>query len=120
MRQTPFDIAITVLKAGILLAALGFQMLPFFMLLVVFTFALGVTGGVMLGIIPVLFFAMVFCAGWLASKRSRLVYAGPFPQPSPSPWSWRPKSRSGQAPVLLKSRAERYRDLKDILSNNWR
>jgi hypothetical protein len=118
MRQTPFDLAKSVLKVGILLAALGFQMLPFFLLLVVFAFAMGVTGGGMLGIIPVLFFAMVFAASWLASKRSRLVHAGP--TRLPSPWAWRPKRRQREPVILLKTRAERYWDLKDILSNNWR
>ncbi len=116
MRHIQFGLVINGLKAGILVVALGFQMLPFFLLLVVMAHALGVTGGRLLVIVPVFFLVMVFAACWLASKHTRPVPA------------WTPPNRVRRAvtrPVrghaqLLKTRAERYRDLKDILVRAWR
>lgn len=115
MRHTPFGLLRSGLGTSILVVALCFQMLPFLLLLVVMTHALGVTGGELLIIIPVFFFVMVFAACWLASKRTRRGPARPPPR----------VRRTARKPVanqdmLLKTRAERYQDLKDILSNTWR
>ena len=111
-----FELVKRGLGIGILVVALCFQMLPFFLLLVVMAHALGVSGGIMLVIVPVLFIVMVLAACWRASKRTRWVAA------------WTPPSRVRRstikpvwAPVsLLKTRAERYQDLKDILGRVWR
>jgi hypothetical protein len=82
------------LAAGILVAALFFQMLPFFLLMVVMAYAMGVTGGAMLVIIPVLLFAMIFAACGLVSKRKQRVPDWPPPRirrtnaPSPGLWNF--------------------------------
>ena len=94
---------------GILVVALCFQMLPFYMLMVVIVFALGVTGAGMLVVAPVLFLALVFAACMLASKRVRLA---PLRPPRPRRGTKRPVR---DVDVLIKTRAERYQDLKDIL-----
>ncbi len=104
---------------GVLVVALFFQMLPFFLLLVVIAHALGVTGAGMLAVVPVLLFSMVFAACWLASKRTRARY-GRFPAGPPSR-----ARRTGPRPrwyaeSLIKTRAERYQDLKDALVRAWR
>ena len=110
MRNTQFSLVISSFKTGIVIVGLCFQMLPFFLLLVVIAHTLGVTGGGMLVIIPVLLFAMVFAACWLASKHTRR-----FP-------NWPPAKlrRTATRPVknddvLMKTRAERYQDLKEIM-----
>jgi len=103
------------LGIGILAVAFCFQMLPFLLLLVVMAHALGLSGGGLLVIIPVLFFVMVFAACWLASKRPRRDSAWPPSRPR------RGANRPVRGPVvLMKTRAERYQDLKDTLGRAWR
>ena len=51
-RRTQFELIRSGLATGILVAALFFQMLPFFLLMVVMAYAMGVTGGAMLVIVP--------------------------------------------------------------------
>ena len=124
MRQTSFDLVKSGLKTGVLVVALGFQMLPFLLLVVVIAHTLGISGASMLAGVPVLFFALVFFACWLASRRPRLGSAPLPPRLSSAShvWAWRPKSgpdRSAPA-LLMKTRAERYQDLKDILGRTWR
>lgn len=111
------------LGTGVLVAALLFQMLPFFLLVVVIAHALGVTGGVMLGIVPALFFATVMAACRLAALRTRqrairAAFVPPRPAPRPVPESV--KWRKPKVAVLIKTRAERYRDLKEALGEAWR
>ena len=117
MRHIPFGLLRSGLGTVILVVALCFQMLPFMFLLVVMAHALGVSGRELLVSIPVFFFAMVFASCWLASKRTLRAPA------------WRPPSRrvrrTANKPVrdvevLLKTRAERYQDLKNILGERWR
>ena len=72
-RRTQFELIRSGLATGILVAALFFQMLPFFLLMVVMAYAMGVTGGAMLVIVPVLLFAMIFAACGLVSKRKQRV-----------------------------------------------
>ncbi len=116
MRRTSFDIVKSGFGLGILVVALCFQMLPFFLLVVVMAHALGISGAGMLGIVPVLFLGMVLAACWLASKRTR---RGP---------AWTPPIRVRRRTIkpvrdnvqLLKTRAERYQDLKDVLGRAWR
>lgn len=115
MRHTPFGLLRSVLGTVILVVALCFQMLPFLFLLLVMAHALGVSSREMLLIIPVFFFVMVFASCWLASKRT------------PRAPAWLPSRvrRTANRPlmnqdVLLKTRAERYQDLKDILVERWR
>ena len=116
MRRTSFDLVKSGLGIGILVVALCFQMLPFFLLVVVMAHALGVSGGGMLVIVPVLFLVMVLAACWRASQRTRLVAA------------WKPprerrtltRPGRGHAQLLMKTRAERYQDLKDIMKGDWR
>ncbi len=115
MRSMSFENIRRYLGAGVLVVALGFQMLPFFLLLVIAAFALGVSSGIMLAAIPVLFFTMVFASCWLAWKRSR---HGPARPPSRAQKS---AIRPRRGPVvLMKTRAERYQDLKDALGQAWR
>ncbi len=105
------------MATGILVAALFFQMLPFFILLVVMAYAMGVTGPGMLVIVPVFLLAMMFAACWLASKRTRRHYPA-WPPPR--------KRRTGNrrvrqaAVALLKTRAERYQELRDVMRGVWR
>ena len=123
MRRTQFERVRSGLGAGVLVVGLFFQMLPFFLLLVVFAHTLGVTGGGMLVIIPALLLAMMLAACWLASKRtSKRLPKYPWPVPDRRPsWARRTAKRRRKDPVaLLKTRAERYQDLKDILSGGWR
>ncbi|NQU61818.1 MAG: hypothetical protein HQ512_11860 [Rhodospirillales bacterium] len=107
------------LKTAILVVALSFQMLPFFMLLVVVAHTLGVTGGGLLVMAPICFFVMVGAACWLASKRASI-------SPRPSPAWIQPRERRGpnrsrqDTAVLMKSRAEHYQDLREILGRAWR
>lgn len=103
------------LGTGILAVALCFQMLPFFFLMVVIEFALGVTGAGMLVTIPILFLALTIAVCGLASKRTR--YA---PVISPSPPRRGRNKPFNDPDVLIKTRAERYQDLKDILGRTWR
>ncbi len=92
-------------------------MLPFFLLLVVMAHALGISGGGMLVIVPVFLLAMIFAACWLASKRTRRHYPA-WPPPR--------KRRARKRPVrpgavaLLKTRAERYQELRDVMRGVWR
>ena len=95
---------------GILVVALCFQMLPFYMLMVVIVFALGVTGAGMLVVAPVLFLALIFAACMLASKRIRLAPLRPPPRPRRGT-----KRPVRDVDILIKTRAERYQNLKDIL-----
>ena len=116
MRHISFGLLRSVLGTVILVVALCFQMLPFMFLMVVIAYALGVSGKEALVIIPVFFFAMVFASCWLASKRT------------PRAPAWRPPPRSRRTrnrpvrdyEVLMKTRAERYQDLKNILVQRWR
>ena len=122
MRHTYFSSIRSGLGTGVLVLALFFQMLPFFLLLIVIAYTMGVTGGGMLVIVPAPLLAMVFAACWLASKRSSLRH-GRFPAPRPVMARRTPnrRVRRGRGPVvLLKTRAERYQDLKDILGRAWR
>ncbi len=115
MRQTYFSSIKSGLGTGVLVVALFFQMLPFFLLLVVFAHFMGVTGGGMLAVIPVLLLGMVFAACWLASKRTRGIPARP-----PARIRRIPKRRVWRrrdVAVLLKTRAERYQDLRDIFGS---
>ena len=79
-RRTQFELIRSGLATGILVAALFFQMLPFFLLMVVMAYAMGVTGGAMLVIVPVLLFAMIFAACGLVSKRKQRVPDWPPPR----------------------------------------
>ncbi len=115
MRQIQLGWVRSGLGGFILVVALCFQMLPFFLLVVVMAYALGISGGTFLAVIPVFFFGMVFAACWLASKRT------PKGPARPSPSLRRTKNRFARGPaVLLKTRAERYQDLRDILGKVWR
>ena len=125
MRYAQLGLLRSGLGTGILVVALFFQMLPFMLLLVVISHALGVSGGVMLIIIPVCFFAMVFASCWLAAKRAqqfpnRGFSNREFPRPPPRsrPTSTKPPRNSDV--VLMKTRAERYQDLRNALGNLWR
>ncbi len=115
MRRAQFELLKSGLATGILVVALCFQMLPIYMLLVVAAFALGVTGAGLFVFVPVLFLAMVVGACMVASKRIRLE-----PLRTPS----RPRRQSKRpirdVDVLIKTRTERYQDLKDILKGGWR
>ena len=119
-RRTQFDLIRSGLATGILVAALFFQMLPLFLLMVVMAYALGVTGGAMLFIVPVLLFAMVFAACGLAAKRAsiRPGRAPAWPPPMRRQARKRPVRRAAVA--LLKTRAERYQELRDIMKGVWR
>ncbi len=115
MRQIHLGWVRSGLGGFILVVALCFQMLPFFLLVIVMAHALGISGGRLLAVIPVFFFGMVFAACWLASKRTPRGLARPLPRLR------RTKNRFVRGPaVLLKTRAERYQDLKDILGQVWR
>ncbi len=115
MGKIPFGLIRSGLGTGVLVVALCFQMLPFYLLVLVAAFALGVSSGSMLAIIPVLFFVMVFALCWLAAKRVR---HGPARPPSKA-GRVAPKPRRENV-VLIKTRAERYQDLKDALGQAWR
>ncbi|MDA1089811.1 MAG: hypothetical protein O3A85_05805 [Proteobacteria bacterium] len=124
MRRISFELVKSGLKMGVLIVALGFQMLPFVLLVVVIAHTLGISGASMLAGVPVLFFAVVFVACWLASRRPRLGSAPLSARLSAAPHAraWQPKSRPGRAApaLLIKTRDERYQDLKDILGRTWR
>ncbi len=110
MRLTQFSLVISSFKTGIVVVGLCFQMLPFLLLLVVIAYSLGVSGKEALVIFPVFFLVMVFAACCLASKRTRRVPTRPPPK----------LRRTAKRPVrdvevLLKTRAERYQDLKEIM-----
>ena len=114
-RRTQFELIRSGLATGILVAALFFQILPFFLLMVVMAYAMGVTGGAMLVIVPVLLFAMIFAACGLVSKRKERVPDWPPPRIR------RTDDRPVRGPVpLLKTKAERYQDLKEVLVRVWR
>ena len=117
MRRTQFELVRSSLGTGVLVVALCFQMLPFFLLLVVGAHAMGVTGGGMLAVVPTLLFAMVFAACWLASKRTRVPAPRPIMARRPL---GRPVRRGRGSVVLLKTKAERYQDLRDVLGHAWR
>ncbi len=119
MRRTQFERVRSGLGTSVLVVALFFQMLPFFLLLVVFAHTLGVTGGGMLVIIPVLLFSMVFAACWLASIRTRVRH-GRFPARPPAMARRTGTRPRRHAESLLKTRAEHYQELKDILVRAWR
>ena len=73
------------------------------------------TGGAMLVIVPVLLFAMIFAACGLVSKRKQRVPDWPPPRIR------RTDDRPVRGPVpLLKTKAERYQDLKEVLVRVWR
>lgn len=122
MRRTHFERVRSGLGTGVLVVALFFQMLPFFLILVVIAHALGVTGGGMLAVVPVLLFGMVFAACWLASKRPSIRHGRrPVRQPAMvRRTSDSPVYRGRHTESLLKTRAEHYQDLKDILVRAWR
>ncbi len=110
MQMRQLELLRSRLGTGVVVVALCFQMLPFFFLMVVAAYALGVTGGGMLIITPVFFLAMIVAACWLASKRSRRAFERPPPRPR--------KTARRPVPgdvVLIKTRAERYQDLKEII-----
>ncbi|NQV84654.1 MAG: hypothetical protein HQ494_12645 [Rhodospirillales bacterium] len=115
MRQLPFGFVRRCLGTGILIVALGFQMLPFFLLLVVAVHTLGVSSGRLLVFIPGLFLVMAVAFCWLASKRTQHAPARP---PSKARRTENKPAR-GQV-VLIKTRDERYQDLRDALSQAWR
>ena len=118
MRRAQLSLVISGLRTGILDAALFFQMLPLFLLLVVMAHALGVSGREMLVIVPAALFAMAFVACWLASKRPSIRH-GRVPA-WPPPRLRRTDDRPVRGPVpLMKTKAERYQDLKDVLVRNW-
>lgn len=119
MHRAQFEMIKSGLGTGVLVVALFFQMLPLFILVMVVAHTVGVTGGGMLVILPVLLFAMVFAACWLASKR-RPKHPWRVPARRPSRAGRTAKRRARGPAVLLKTRAERYQDLKDILSGAWR
>ena len=117
MRRTPFDLIRSGLATAILVAALFFQMLPLFLLMVVMAYALGVTGGAMLFLVPVTLFAMIFAACWLAAKRTRRRYPA---WPPPMRRQARRRPVRPAAVALLKTRAERYQELRDVMRGVWR
>ena len=61
MRSMPLEYVRSCLGTAVLVTALGFQMLPFFLLLVAASFAMGVSSGGMLIIFPVFFFRLGLC-----------------------------------------------------------
>ncbi len=117
IRRTPFEMVRSGLAIGILVAGLFFQMLPFFLLLVVIAYALGVTGGAMLFIVPVALLAMMVAACWLAAKRTRRRYPA---WPPPRKRQIRRRPLRPAAVALLKTRAERYQELRDVMRGVWR
>ncbi len=116
-RPTYFELVRSGLATGILVAALFFQMLPMFLLLMVMAYALGVTGGGMLFIVPVALLAMMVAACWLASKRTRRRYPA---WPPPRKRQIRRRPVRPAAVALLKTRAERYQELRDVMKGVWR
>jgi len=112
MLHRQFELAKSGLATGILVVALCFQMLPLFFLILVVAYGLGVSSAELLVIIPVAFLVMVVSASWLASKRTRRAFERP-PRRHPQTTT---KPVPGDI-VLIKTRAERYQDLKDILSS---
>ena len=127
MRRTQFERVRSGLGTGVLVVALFFQMLPFFLILVVMAHALGVSGGGMLAIVPALLFGMVFAACWLASKRPRVrpskrpsIHQGRVPARPPAKGRRTPDSPRRHTESLIKTRAERYQDLRDALVRAWR
>ncbi len=73
-------------------------------------------GGIMLVIVPVLFIVMVLAACWRASKRTRWGSAW-----TPPRRVWRSTIKPVRRDVqLMKTRAERYQDLKNTLGRVWR
>jgi len=115
MLHRQFELAKSGLATGILVVALGFQMLPFFFLILVMAYGLGVSGAELLVSIPVVFLILVVAASWLASKRTRRVFKRP-PRRHPQTTT---RPVPGDV-VLIKTRDERYQDLKDILGQAWR
>ncbi|MFQ5763984.1 MAG: hypothetical protein ACE5GT_03570 [Rhodospirillales bacterium] len=110
MRHSQFGLVISSLKTGILVVALCLQMLPFLFFIVVVTHSLGVSSGGLLVVFPVFFFVVVFAVCWLASKQTRRLPTWPPPK------SRRTANRPVQnQDVLIKTRAERYQDLKEAL-----
>ena len=123
MHRTQFEMVRSGLGTGVLVVALFFQMLPIFFLLMVMAHTLGVTGRGWLAVTPVLLLGMMFAACWLAAKRS----PARLPKNPHRARYWRPswKRRSAQKRlrdpvVLMKTRAEHYQELKDILGRAWR
>ena len=115
MRRAQFDLVRSGLGTGILVVALCFQMLPFFLLLTVMAHTMGVSGGGMLVIIPILLFAMLFAVCWLVSKRTQRVPDWPPPRKRRTI-----NRRVRGAVALLRTRAEHYQELRDILGRVWR
>lgn len=120
MARLHFGMIKSSLRAGLLIVALCFQMLPFFMLLVVVAYNLGVTGGGALMAIPLLFFILVAVSCGLASKRTSISPGQAPDWTPPEPRRRAKRFRRDPVVVLMKSRAERYRDLQDILGQAWR
>ena len=117
MRRIQFGLLISYLGTGVLVAALFLQMLPFFFLLTVFAYAFGVSSGGLLAMIPVFFFVLVFAACWLTSKRPQRLPAWQPSSKQQTPKRHQPQRR--RAVALMKTRAERYQDLRDILGRLW-
>ncbi len=110
MLHRQFELVKSGLATGILVVALCFQMLPFFFLILVVAYGLGVPGPGLLLAVPALFLALVVGGSWLVSIRPRQA---PAMQVSKVP---KAANRPRQEPdVLMKTRDERYQDLKDIL-----
>ena len=117
--RTQYEMIKSGLAAAILVVALLFQMLPFFLLMVVMAYAMGVTGGAMLVIVPVLLFAMMFAACGLAAKRPSLRPGRAPAWPPPKRRQGRKRSVRPGAVALLKTRAERYQELRDVMRGAW-
>jgi hypothetical protein len=115
--QTHFELIRNSLWIGTLVVALMFQMLPLFLLVMVMAFTMGVTGPGLLIVVPAALFAMLLAACWIASKR--ITRRAPAWRPAQERQAPKKPFRRG-AVALLKTRAERYQELRDILGGDWR
>lgn len=115
MQHLEFRLVFSGFKTGILAVAVSLQLLPFFFFLVVVAHALGASGAGLLVAFPLFILAMIFGVCWLTSKHGRHRYAWP-----PSELRRTTLMPVRNRDVLIKTRDERYEDLKDVFMGDRR
>ncbi|MEK9670880.1 MAG: hypothetical protein VW268_00065 [Rhodospirillaceae bacterium] len=123
MRQSRLQLVFGVVKVALFTLAVLLQMLPFFFVLLVIAFNLGIKGPGMLITFPMFLIASFGAACWLTARhlRRHAPWArAPDLHDRPKGTEPKPRRQGKDVTGLFKTREERYQQMIDYLAPNRR